>query len=580
MTALLQLKQRAPPGNRKSRKGENNMNNKNLLSIFLGGAILMLTLTNPTLHADHEMTQSDEEPGAPPAEPAPHLAPMGPGRSAEEQAASKSYEHALNFIYDENWSDAVKAFQEHLSKFPKSPTRFASQYWICFANENMETSMEKAFQCYMNFVKTNPQSEWRDQAQTNMVRLGHQLVKSGHPEYEALIKSMKSSDDDEVKMMALRALADTGDTNALPTIIKLYEQSNPSSRVKIIYILRDFDSPVATDKLTQIALSDSDKSIRSKATYALGDKGDAEAVAGLKKILQAQSADTETRKSALYALGNTNDPTVVPVLTEVARSDKDAVIAKAATESLGNIEGKDAQQALQVILKDAKIVEVRKSALYALSNCEGVVAIPSLRDVAINDANVELRKSALYAIADIEGDASMKALVDIFNSSNDPAVQESALYAISDHGGKTAEQLLYNTALNHPNEKLAKTAVYALADQTKDESLMLDILRKSKHPEVQKAALQGILDSGDVNNSVKALTEVLKTEKDNDLRVSTVNMLGDTQSDAAVPILLDTAKNDSSLKVRTSAVNALGSIGTPKAKEALKQILQPDNPQQ
>jgi HEAT repeat protein len=150
-----------------------------------------------------------------------------------------------------------------------------------------------------------------------------------------------------------------------------------------------------------------------------------------------------------------------------------------------------------------------------------VVAIPSLRDVAINDANAELRKSALYAIADIEGDDSVKALVDIFNSSPDPGVQESALYAISDHGGKTAEQLLYNTALNHPNEKLAKAAVYALADQTHDESMMLDIVRKSTHPEVKKAALQGILDSGDEVNSVKALTEVLKTEKDNDLRVST-----------------------------------------------------------
>src|SRR5262245_9000100 len=101
------------------------MNKKNLLSLFLGGAILSLTLSNPTLHADNDMTQYDEQPGAPPTEPAPHVAPLPPGRSAEEQAATKSYEHALNFIYDEKWSDAVKAFQDHLSKFPKSPTRFA-----------------------------------------------------------------------------------------------------------------------------------------------------------------------------------------------------------------------------------------------------------------------------------------------------------------------------------------------------------------------------------------------------------------------------------------------------------------------
>jgi HEAT repeat protein len=52
-----------------------------------------------------------------------------------------------------------------------------------------------------------------------------------------------------------------------------------------------------------------------------------------------------------------------------------------------------------------------------------------------------------------------------------------------------------------------------------------------------------------------------------------VEALGDTENDAAVPVLLKAAKNDKSLKVRASAVEALGNIGTPKAREALMELL-------
>lgn len=140
-------------------------------------------------------------------------------------------------------------------------------------------------------------------------------------------------------------------------------------------------------------------------------------------------------------------------------------------------------------------------------------------------------------------------------------------------------ELLFNTAINHPNEKLTKAAVYALADDLEPQELnqMLEILKKAKFPEVRKAALHSILDVSDDASSVKALTEILKTEKDLDMRISAVYVLGDSGSDAAVPVLLETAKGDSSVKVRTAAVNALGNIGSPKAKEALKQILESTN---
>jgi len=74
--------------------------------------------------------------------------------------------------------------------------------------------------------------------------------------------------------------------------------------------------------------------------------------------------------------------------------------------------------------------------------------------------------------------------------------------------------------------------------------------------------------------SVKVLGEMLKIEKEPDLRRSLVYSLGETGSDDAVSILLDVALNDSNNRVRAAAVSALGEIGTPKAREALMKVLE------
>jgi len=52
-----------------------------------------------------------------------------------------------------------------------------------------------------------------------------------------------------------------------------------------------------------------------------------------------------------------------------------------------------------------------------------------------------------------------------------------------------------------------------------------------------------------------------------------VDTLGGSESDEAVSILVDTAKTDPEVEVRTAAVSALGEIGTPKARQALLELL-------
>jgi HEAT repeat protein len=131
-------------------------------------------------------------------------------------------------------------------------------------------------------------------------------------------------------------------------------------------------------------------------------------------------------------------------------------------------------------------------------------------------------------------------------------------------------------AVSTSSEELAKAAVYALVDLVEDDNdpgVLLDVYNKSKFPAVRKAVIYSMEDL-EGPAAVKALIQVLKTEKDVELRRAVIRTLGETGKDEVVPILLEIAQQDEDSRARKEAVMALGEIGTPKAKEALKKIIE------
>jgi HEAT repeat protein len=73
--------------------------------------------------------------------------------------------------------------------------------------------------------------------------------------------------------------------------------------------------------------------------------------------------------------------------------------------------------------------------------------------------------------------------------------------------------------------------------------------------------------------ALKALIQILKTEKDPELRRVAIRTLGETENDEVIPVLLEAAQKDEDSRNRKEAVLALGEIGTAKAKEALQKII-------
>jgi HEAT repeat protein len=105
-----------------------------------------------------------------------------------------------------------------------------------------------------------------------------------------------------------------------------------------------------------------------------------------------------------------------------------------------------------------------------------------------------------------------------------------------------------------------------------DPQMLIDIFRKTKFNSVRRAALHTLEDMAE-GVPVKFLGQILSEEKDAEMRRMIVRVLGETESDDAVPFLEKVALEDTDRRVRLAAVDALEDIDTPKSRAALLRII-------
>ena len=244
-----------------------------------------------------------------------HVSLLGAKDVQKEDA--KAYKQAYNLVLEEKWKEAHKALERFIQSFRRSAWIDDARFWQCYAREKLEYDLEEVFDCYQNFIKAYPKSKWVDDAKTNMVRIAHRLVREGQPKYEAIVKSMKTDEEIEVKMAALYALEDIGDKESLEAVISLYDSTTDTKfRARIIHILEDFDYPEAFAKVKDIALNDPNPALRRRALGTLEDMDGKGVVEVLIKVIRSDP-DPQMKKVAIYELGDLEDVTAIPVLTDM-----------------------------------------------------------------------------------------------------------------------------------------------------------------------------------------------------------------------------------------------------------------------
>ncbi len=163
--------------------------------------------------------------------------------------------------------------------------------------------------------------------------------------YDFLFKAGSGNDSNEVRKNAVFWLGNFKDQKSLSLLQKIFQKED-STEVKksIVFALNLSDMDEAVEELIRIAKQDSSQEVRKQAVFWLGQKASKKCIEALKGVVEEDDEDTEVRKSAVFAISQLPSDKAVPILIDIARTNKSPSIKKQAIFWLGQ---KDSDEALK-----------------------------------------------------------------------------------------------------------------------------------------------------------------------------------------------------------------------------------------
>ncbi len=461
--------------------------------------------------------------------------------SSAQNAADAAYKAANDLMVNEQWSEAQAAFARFSANYSDHDLADDAAFWACFSQQQRAAVSEATYRCYESFVEDYRRSRYADDARSKMITVAQGLARAGNREYEAVVQSLRENDDREVAMAALYALGDMGDAEAVATLQRLYDSAtDPGMRRRIVHVLGDAETPEVFARLKSIALNDPSADVAKAAVYALGDFDDEAAASAALAEILASGAPVEVRKAAVYGMSDLEGDAAAESLSRLALGADEPELAKAATYALGDVEGPQVASRLMNILRNAQSVEVRKAALYALSDHDAQDVVPLLTSVATDMQEPELQKAAVYALADVESAGVAAALRSIYASAATTEVRKAVLYAMGDVA-----------------ENDGASAVQFLSD----------VAMSNEDPDVAKAAVYALEDHATDND---LLVNILRNAPLMEVRKAVLYQLADDGSANAAAMLVSVLRDDESAELRKAAAYSLGDSGTDEAIPVLK----------
>jgi HEAT repeat protein len=249
----------------------------------------------------------------------------------------------------------------------------------------------------------------------------------------------------------------------------------------------------------------------------------------------AQALDVEVRAQAGSPVNTGSQP--------------DEEIKLIAINSLLQSDPGTAFPALQKVLAGNSSVKVKERALFVLTQNSSPEARKLLGTIAANSANPDLQMRAIRYMGLMGSDDARKELEGLYTRSSDERVKRAILQSFMRSGSRT---FLLNAAKTEKNPELRAEAIRQLALSGGQDELWQ--LYQSSNSTDDKSA---ILKSMFLSHNTARLTELARTEKDPQLRVTAIKSLGLIRDNAASDTLLSIYKSDTHPEVKSAVLNAL-----------------------
>jgi HEAT repeat protein len=382
------------------------------------------------------------------AEPFPDPANAKDAKLAERE--SELYEDGTDYIDDEEWDRAIKAFGKVVEL--KGSRADGGLYWMSYALVKSGRRAE-AMQTIDALKKNYPKSRWIDDAQA--LELEARQARGERVQPEGL-------DNDELKAMALNSLMHTDPEKAYPILEKIVRgPSNKKTKERALFVLAQSDSSRAQALIADIARGKANPDLQREAIKYIGIHGGNRAVLS---ELYASGVTQDVKKEVLRAFMIAGDEQRV---FAAAKSEKDSELRKEAIHLLGVMGGRE--QLAQMYASETSR-DVKEEIIQGL-----FVAGDTTRmgELARSERDPELRQDAIHKLGLMGGTA--QTLLSLYNNDSNVDVKEAVIQALFLSNNARA---LIDIAKKESNQRLRKEALQKLSIMNDDEALeyMLQIL--------------------------------------------------------------------------------------------------------
>lgn len=154
------------------------------------------------------------------------------------------------------------------------------------------------------------------------------------------------------------------------------------------------DDPSADQALEKLILPDKPERLREQVAFWLGVERGKRGFVTLRKYAKEDSSD-RLRERITFALTQSKEPEAIPELISMARNDRSSRVRGQAIFWMGQIGGrKEAEQITEALENDPE-TDVKKRAVFALAQMKNGDGVPLLINVAKTNKNPVVRKEAI-----------------------------------------------------------------------------------------------------------------------------------------------------------------------------------------
>lgn len=250
--------------------------------------------------------------------------------------------------------------------------------------------------------------------------------------------SLAQSTPSLVKDVAL-ALADLGDSRAIPYLISFVDEYQPETHPEIYKALKSFKSPQNFQEFQKLCQSD-DPKLRRLGAELLGNVPTSESFNTLLALLKDEFP--AVRSASALSLGKLGRFQATEPLINCLKDDY-AIVRESAAKALGDIGDKRAVEALLPLLDDPN-PNVQKSTVIALGKLGDARALPKILKMA-SEVSLEYRWEDIQLIGEIHkalvhiGAPAVEPLISILKDEKAPhRMRELAVLALADIGDMRA----------------------------------------------------------------------------------------------------------------------------------------------